>query len=152
MPERKIIAVGYAPGELLPPYRNKREEQEAKKILRYVQDKNVVFTPIAIHPGNYKKYFGEQNFPREVEIVGSWLEMCVAETINFCLEVGSEVLADPRYIISYHGRKNNKSKAVFLKENLIIPQMYQRSFKGTPEGILFKQDRLFLFNDIKERA
>jgi hypothetical protein len=110
-----------------------------------------VTAPRSIHFGNYKEYFGENNFPRQVEIVGSWLEMCVAGTMDFCLEIGSEVFANPNYLMSFEGKKN-KSKEVFLKEVLSWPIFYERKFQKTERGLILKQDRLFLRKDIRASA
>jgi len=142
MTKKTIIAMGYAQGELLPPYRNEREEKEAKKILRYIEGHpKIVRASIAMDIWNYEKHFGKDNFPREIEIVGNWLEMCVSETIDFCLEIGAEVSANPEYVISFHG-KNKRGKEAFLRKTIMWPDFYERTIEKTPNGLIFRQNKV----------
>lgn len=151
MTNRKIIVIGYRPGELLPPYDQiKKEEriipsenikkQEAQRILDYIKGKDAITAPVSIHLGNYNGYFNG-DLLKKVEVVGSWLELCVINTMDFFLKIGSEVFANPEYLLSKKIKRNSKKES-FLKENLLIPSHYQRTMRKTSKGLVFKQTRI----------
>ena len=144
MSNRKIIAVGYTKGELLPPYGVSDErdgivyargihKREAKIVLDHLKGKDVIRSVGSINFQNSGEIFNG-HFPREVEIVGSWLEDCVKKTTLFFVTQGSKVLLNPEFLISNYPR-NREQREEYIRTEF-FKNDFSKSILKTPNGII----------------
>ena len=94
---RVIVAVGYANGELLPPYKDCRKK-DARRVMNYLIGKEFRTSRYSLHPADIHRRF--RKLPKLVEIVGALAHGCVLVTAHYFLEVGSRVYISPNRVIT----------------------------------------------------
>ena len=133
--QRTIITVGYAPGELLPPYNNGIIQEDAEKILRYIEGKDVIKRKTALFLREIKQKF--QQIPAVVEIVGCVTEACVCTTADAFILLNSFVLINPELVATFKPDNSFEFNKNYLINDLLTPAYQKRECVNHEHGLLF---------------
>ena len=121
--DRTIVAVGWMPGELLPPYR-KDWVAKTEQIRSYLRGKRFRKSKSSLLEDDINRRF--KPVPKLVEIVGALAEGCVLTTAHYFLEAGSQVYLNPHLTIhSNSGFHSYWIGRIFLQE-LLSPDNSRR--------------------------
>ena len=99
-----IAVVGYAKGEILPPYDSERHRKRAKNILSYIKGKRCAKMELMFEYESLEDICwqnGRMEVPKVVEVVGGLLGHCVLSAVVELLEKNHYVRVSPDRIITW---------------------------------------------------
>lgn len=114
----KTLITGMHKGELLPPYKDSFDKEKIESIHSYLNllDKNDRIN--CISNVDAKKELIKLR-DKELQIIGSYEEHCVAATVSIAISMGISTFSPEKYLFGLYNSDNLKKGVDFFRNNFI---------------------------------